>query len=435
MTAVLALSLSSQIEKYGAYAGMAAIVGLGVLSLLYFAQAREVKRLREWAGRAPERDAELQQRAVAEAQRRAVTPAARPQPARPGGPATPAAVAAAAAKAPQQPATPGAPGTQPGTPTGPKPPVPATAAAAAGVTAAAVTASGKPAPAGAAPVAPGAPATTPAVTPAKPGPAQPAVAAAATAPPSAMPAKPAGTDQPAGDTAPPAPTTSGDAATPAEPPAAKPAAPPAAVSTPTSPPQAPPRPRPRPAAAPVRATRPEGPVTPREGTRPPAQHGSRRGLLAVVVGTIAIVAIAALLITQVFNGDDSPTTQQPNSVGTPTTPADDGDGGTAAKPQPKRETTQVAVFNGTTVTGLARAAADKLTTAGYKNVSPVTTDTTNQARATTVVYWQSGSRREGVDVAKLIGVSKNALQPMDQNARVLGGGAPVVVIVGADQAQ
>jgi hypothetical protein len=175
----------------------------------------------------------------------------------------------------------------------------------------------------------------------------------------------------------------------------------------------------------------------RDGTRPPAQQGSRRGLLAVVLGGIAIIAVAALLITQVFSGDDGAKNEQPNSVGTPTTAAGGGGGGgaTAVKPQPKRDTTQVAVFNGTTVTGLARAAADKLTAAGYKNVSPVTTDTTNQARATTVVYWQSGSRREGVDVARLIGVGRGALQPMDQNARVLGGGAPVVVIVGADQAQ
>src|ERR687894_251391 len=52
--AIAAISVSEQIEKYGAYAGLASIVGLGVLSLLYFAQAREVKRLREWAGRAPE---------------------------------------------------------------------------------------------------------------------------------------------------------------------------------------------------------------------------------------------------------------------------------------------------------------------------------------------------------------------------------------------
>src|SRR6476619_924858 len=78
---VIAFSISNRIEKYGAIYGYAAILGLGVLSLLYFAQAREVKRLREWAGRAPERDADLQQRVIADAQRRAQVaqaPAQRP---------------------------------------------------------------------------------------------------------------------------------------------------------------------------------------------------------------------------------------------------------------------------------------------------------------------------------------------------------------------
>lgn len=36
-------------------AGLAAVVGVAVLSVLYLSQARDVKRLREWAGRAPER--------------------------------------------------------------------------------------------------------------------------------------------------------------------------------------------------------------------------------------------------------------------------------------------------------------------------------------------------------------------------------------------
>ena len=54
MTAVLAaFSLQGKIEQYGAYAGVAAVFGLGILSLLYFAQAREVKRLREWAAARP----------------------------------------------------------------------------------------------------------------------------------------------------------------------------------------------------------------------------------------------------------------------------------------------------------------------------------------------------------------------------------------------
>jgi hypothetical protein len=43
------------LERVGSYAGLGAFLGLAVLALLYFSQARDVRRLREWAGRAPER--------------------------------------------------------------------------------------------------------------------------------------------------------------------------------------------------------------------------------------------------------------------------------------------------------------------------------------------------------------------------------------------
>jgi hypothetical protein len=43
------------VQDIGAAAGVAAGVGLAVLSALHFSQARDLKRLREWAGRAPER--------------------------------------------------------------------------------------------------------------------------------------------------------------------------------------------------------------------------------------------------------------------------------------------------------------------------------------------------------------------------------------------
>nr|MBA3809713.1 hypothetical protein [Solirubrobacterales bacterium] len=81
----LALSLSSTFTKIGAIAAFAALVGIAVLSLLVFSQAREIKRLREWAGRAPERDAEVGQRvataAAARVQQQAPsTPAAAPVP-------------------------------------------------------------------------------------------------------------------------------------------------------------------------------------------------------------------------------------------------------------------------------------------------------------------------------------------------------------------
>src|SRR3954452_14250480 len=65
---LIAFSLQAEVEKYGAYVGIAAFFGLAILSLLYFAQAREVKRLREWAGRAPERAAELEMAVVEHAQ-------------------------------------------------------------------------------------------------------------------------------------------------------------------------------------------------------------------------------------------------------------------------------------------------------------------------------------------------------------------------------
>ncbi len=46
------------IEQIGSYAGLAAFLGLGVFALLSFTQARDIRRLRDWAGSAPERDAE-----------------------------------------------------------------------------------------------------------------------------------------------------------------------------------------------------------------------------------------------------------------------------------------------------------------------------------------------------------------------------------------
>ena len=55
MVTTFAVTLSDLIEKGGAYAGLAAFFGFAVLAVLAFAQAREIRRLRDWAGRAPER--------------------------------------------------------------------------------------------------------------------------------------------------------------------------------------------------------------------------------------------------------------------------------------------------------------------------------------------------------------------------------------------
>lgn len=57
--------------ELGAIAGLAAFLGIAVLAILQFVQARDVRRLRDWAGRAPERDADFQEATAALAEARA----------------------------------------------------------------------------------------------------------------------------------------------------------------------------------------------------------------------------------------------------------------------------------------------------------------------------------------------------------------------------
>jgi LytR cell envelope-related transcriptional attenuator len=61
------------LERIGPYLGIAAFLGLAVLAFLIIQQAREVRRLREWAGRAPERADEAAQAAAATSEARGET--------------------------------------------------------------------------------------------------------------------------------------------------------------------------------------------------------------------------------------------------------------------------------------------------------------------------------------------------------------------------
>jgi hypothetical protein len=71
--------LPAIVQEVGAAAGLAAVVGLAVLLALYLSQARDVKRLREWAGGAPERSGPGVT-AVPSARRTVITPPRRSQP-------------------------------------------------------------------------------------------------------------------------------------------------------------------------------------------------------------------------------------------------------------------------------------------------------------------------------------------------------------------
>jgi LytR cell envelope-related transcriptional attenuator len=64
-------TLVNAVERIGAFAGLAAFIGLAVLALLSFTHGRDIRRLREWAGSAPERDAERKEQTSTIAAQRA----------------------------------------------------------------------------------------------------------------------------------------------------------------------------------------------------------------------------------------------------------------------------------------------------------------------------------------------------------------------------
>jgi len=393
-TLLAALKLGDQIERFGAYAGYASVIGLGVLAMLYFAQAREVKRLREWAGRAPERDADLAQRVQSDAQRRVVAqpvpaPVAQPvpQPAQPAAPQTPAAQQAEAARKAaaaavmqkfQQPGTPptqtpglGPPGqlARPGQPLVPGVPTPN-------------------APAAGAPGGLASPATTPPAP--APGPAIAPNAATAGAVAAAQQTVAARS---------PALTNGAGGQDTHESAAARPSLPP----------------------DPPRTARAAG------ATRPAEEEGggSRARIGLIAGGATAALAVVVVLVLLLTGGSDPPPAD--NAIGDSPPPA--ASAPAADTPKVDRKATQVAVLNGTTQNGLAGSVANKIEDRGFTILSKG--NNADQKVATTSVSFREGNEDAARIVANVVDVPAGAVQPMDANtAAAVAAEANVVVIVG-----
>ena len=428
-----AVAVGDQIERFGAYFGYAAIIGLGVLSMLYFVQAREVRRLREWAGRAPERDAELAQRVQADAQRRPAPPAVPAAVAQPASPQTVAAQQADAARRAtaaavmqkfQQPAA-GGPGV-----VGPAgqlaraiPPAAAPGGAAPGSTA-----SGAPSPV--LPGATAAPASPPVATaaPAVPGTSAAAEGASGSAPSSSAPNGPGASAASASGTAAvamPAPS----AAQPGPAAALSQTAPSSrslglgngsggqdtqdsAAARPSPPDDLPPRP-PRSTASSA-ASADEG--------------GLSGGRIGLIVGAIVAVLAIGLVVVLLSSGGDKPAAD--NAIREASTPPAAGPATPARRVD--RKATQVAVLNGTTQTGLARDVGNKLQEKGFTILS--VGDNADQQIATTTVSFSDGNEPAARIVAKIVGVATTAVQPIDTNtAAAVAPEAKVVVVVGGDR--
>ena len=419
------------IQEIGSYAGFAAVVGLAILSALYFSQARDVKRLREWAGRAPERAAELEEggrMAVA-----AMPVAARPQPQARPAPAEGAAAsktaapakaavagapaAAAAASAGAAPATASAGTATPDAPAsaGDGAEEPDEATAGAGVGAAT--------PAGAATNGSEADAAESAGDEAEADEAADEAASPAAATPAGASASAAGTaDRPAtaagADTAT---RAAGDTGTGAKVlPARRPAPP--VRPRPTIPPTRPPV---RPGQTSVLGQAP--------GSRPPARRGGRTWpaprYIALIVAGVVIFGLAGTVgILQLTKEDEQPSTPPPvTDLEDPTRTPDPPDDAPAIDPS----TVKVAVLNATNTTGLAARIGSRLQSAGFQTGN--LTNAAERARAESVVMYKDGKESEARAVARRLDIGSR--EPIDAASSALAGDASVVVILGADKAQ
>jgi hypothetical protein len=430
MDLILAFSLQDQVEKFGAYVGLAAFLGLAVLSLLYFAQARELKRLRDWAGRAPERALELQERVVAQAEEALQAPEVEPAVERTGTPAQPAAE--------PEPAT--GNGRQDGRPApipmGPRPAV-AMAAAAAAAAAAPATVVAEPPEDVEEPdtaVVPGADESADGDRATPPGDEAPSVGDGQDV------GAPTGDDEPAAEEPaakedrPAEPARSGNGV-PAQPPAELPAS---AIPRATPRPQPKPQPRPAPAAAPLRAT------TTRSATLPPPRRthstrdeGSRTGLYTLVGIVVLAIAIFIPVYFMVLSGDE--TTPPPNPIADPGGTSSSSDAGAGERAAAARPDKVVVVLNGTSIDGLASRERDTLVQAGYADGMIRIDNSDDQSRQDSLVLYAEDERRQARDVARLLDISR--MEVIDEETQALADSsdesgtlpADVVVMLGTDK--
>jgi hypothetical protein len=407
-----AFSVHNFINSVGADAGFAAVIGLAILVLLYFAQARETASLRENAQEAAARIMELERRLAQLSQA---------QPAAPAQGAAPGVAARAVAN-----------------------PISAAAVAAVGAGEIAASHHGQAAMAPSAPAGVGAPALTAATrmisTPVPTVAPAPAPAAAAPVPVGVRAAGAPATAAAAAPTAAP-PYTNGtgeQAEVPPRPAAAAVAAPPRGRPPQGRTPQARPPVQGRPGGS---GAPPGGTAAARSGGLPPrgsAPRGTKRSrfsrwlLAAVVVLGAAAVIVALLIVTS--SGSSSTNAAQP-SAATPTTNAPSAHH--AARPKPfNPATVTVAVLNGTPVAGLAGRTATRLVNAGFKQGTVATAG--DQTRQATIVAYVPGHSKDAAEVAKALKLGSASVQPIDQSTQSIAcqGASPctatVVVTVGAD---
>ena len=420
-----ALSVHHFISSVGADAGFASIIGLAVLVLLYFAQARETASLRDQAELAAQRVAQLEHRLAhaVTGQPRAVAVAAPPpgaQPPRvvPAAAANQPAPAIATAGIPWAPAGVAAPALTAAAKLIPTLPVQPPEIGAVGVAAARISApAGVRTPVAAA--ATGAPPAPPGVPPAPPG--VPPLSSAPESPPAVnkivtpRPATAAG-----GANATNATTGTGEHA---------------AVKPPTPmPPRQPDRlpPRPPVAGSPGGAAPGRGAIL--GGLAGGGDPRTPSRLVRAVIGlaSLAILAVIVILLVSLTGGTSHSASH--TSARTTNSPRSHRTG--ATKPAAVNDASvTVAVLNGTPVYHLANGVATRLGAEGFKKGTIA--NAADQTQSTTSVQYLPGAQRDAAAVAKALKLGASSVQPIAADTQALACpqttpcNADVVVTVGS----
>jgi hypothetical protein len=411
-----ALSVHHFISSVGADAGFAAIIGLAVVVLLFFAHARETANLRRRADEAEDALGRLEQYVDQLARARTAPPPAAAQ----TSPPTAAPVFAASA-VPAAAARTGAAAPAAGRMVDPgRPPVPAMAmiqGAPAGVGAPALNAATR-----LIPVADDASIAihaNPSGTAVGAGAATGATAAAVMDPPAPPPSTSAG-------------GANGNRIPPAPPPAS-------AGQTMSGRERLPGRSgAPRPAAA--ATTGRSG----RSGQRPGGRRVGR-GAIALAAVLLVVVVVGVLLVVTNSGGGTGTTTAANHSPRTTSTASSKSKGNGKGKAKAKAATTvtpntvTVAVLNGTSTPNLAHDISTKLQTAGYKPGQVATA--TDQTQSSTIVGYLPNGKTDALAVAKALKLGPASVQAVDSNNRAVACSgsttscpAQVVVTVGTDLA-
>jgi hypothetical protein len=373
----LALSVHHFISSVGADAGFASIIGLAILVLLYFAQARETANLREQAYEAAQRVAQLEARLTSMGRQQAA--AAQPAvAARAGNQA-----AATAPRPAPAPAFAGAVAMAPGPP--------------AGVAAPALSAATR-------------------LIPASPvGPAEPAEPTPGAAEPEAQPV-----DSTALGSLPPATVAAGGNG--------------ASTGGVTQPPRV--SPPPRVMAPPARPAQPgRRPIAPPPRlSEPPRKRRLGVRFALVLVGALVIAGVVVALLHFTSSGGSPNSTRASATSNTPTTSSARRKRSAVVTPA----AVTVSVLNGTANNGLAGRISTRLSGAGYKQGKVATAS--DQTRTATVVAYMPGHKREALAVANSLKLGPASVQPVDPSTLAVACPtstactAQVVVTVGTDLA-